>query len=284
MLRQIRIVLDAIQFHHSVFALPFALISMLLAGEGWPAPGTILWIVLAAVFARSAAMGFNRWADADLDGRNPRTRPRAIPSGLLTRRFMLGFTLLNATLFILAAGMLNRLCLYLSLPCLGVLLVYSYSKRFTAASHLWLGVALGIAPIGAWIAVRGSIQWIPLLLGAAVTLWVAGFDILYACQDVEVDRREGLHSIPARMGIVGALWLSAALHLLAWLGFALVGWFTPLGVGYAIALGAAAVLLLWQHWIVRPGDLSHVNAAFFTANGLIAICLFAAAAVDLTWV
>lgn len=280
MLKRLWIVLDAIKFQHSVFALPFALISMLLAADGWPTVRVGVWIVLACVFARSAAMGFNRWADAALDARNPRTRTRAIPSGHLSRGFMLGFTLVNAGLFIGTAGMLNGLCLALSVPTLGVLLGYSYSKRFTASAHLWLGVALGLAPIGAWIAVRGDLHWIPLVLGGAVALWVAGFDVLYALQDLEVDRREGLRSLPARVGVARALWMSAAAHVVAWGGFVAVGWGSRLGVFFGIGLVAAAVLLVWQHWVVKPNDLSRINAAFFTANGLLSIGLFVAAVAD----
>ncbi len=280
MIRKFGTVLESIKFQHSVFALPFALISMLVAAHGWPRLRTLAWIVLACVFARSAAMAFNRWADADLDARNPRTRARAIPTGLLTRKFMLIFALASGALFVVASGMLNTLCFVLAFPTLAFLLGYSYSKRFTSVSHLWLGAALGIAPIGAWIAVRGQLDWIPIVLGVAVTFWVGGFDILYACQDIDVDRRDRLWSIPARFGIARALVVSAAMHALAWLGFFAVGYWSSLGLFYTIGLGAAAALLLWQHWIVRPDDLSRVNAAFFTANGLISIGLFLAVAAD----
>jgi len=280
MFRRLTIVLEAIKFQHSVFALPFALISMLLAADGWPSLYTVFWIVAACVFARSAAMGFNRWADAAIDARNPRTRQRALPAGQLSRPFMLMFVFVNALLFVVAAGMLNTLCLLLAVPTLAVLLVYSFSKRFTSAAHVWLGFALGLAPVGAWIAVRGSLHWIPLVLGAAVTCWVSGFDILYSLQDMEVDRREGLHSVPARVGIERALSLSSALHAAAWGGFFLVGWKSPLDGFFDAGLAVAAVLLVWQHRIVRPNDLSRVNAAFFTANGLLSIGLFFAAVVD----
>ncbi len=280
MLRRLALVLESIKFQHSVFALPFALIAMLVAADGWPSLRTLVWIVAACVFARSAAMGFNRWADADLDARNPRTAGRALPAGQLSRSFMIGFVGINAVLFVLAAAMLNTLCLVLSLPTLAVLLGYSYSKRFTAESHFWLGAALGLAPIGAWIAVTGSLHWIPLVLGASVMLWVGGFDILYSCQDVEVDRREGLQSLPARLGIARALDFSAAAHALAWGGFFTVGMWSPLGGFFAVGLAAAAVLLIWQHRIVKPDDLSRVNAAFFNANGLLSLGLFVAAVLD----
>ncbi len=282
LIRRIGVVLEAIKFPHSLFALPFALMSMLLAAGGWPTPRTILWIVLACVFARSAAMGFNRWADADLDARNPRTRGRALPGGLLSRRFMLVFVVANGALFFVAAAMLNSLCLWLAAPCLAFLLGYSYTKRWTAASHLWLGAALGLAPAGAWIAIRGEVALVPVVISAAVMFWVGGFDILYACQDLDVDRREGLHSIPARLGVRGALWASAAFHAAAWAGFAAAGWLAGLGAWYGAGLAAAAALLAWQHWIVRPSDLSRINAAFFNANGLLSIVMFLTVVAEIT--
>lgn len=283
-MRSLVLVARDIKLHHSVFALPFALISMLWAAQGLPAARIVLWIILACIFARSAAMGFNRWADADIDTRNPRTQSRAIPAGRVSRGFMLGFVVLNVLLFFFAAGMLNRLCLFLAAPCLAVLLGYSYAKRFTSAAHLWLGVALGLAPVGAWVAIRGALEWAPIVLGSAVALWVAGFDILYACQDVEVDHSEQLFSIPARLGVPRALWVSAALHLAAWVGFAAVGWMPGaerLGWAWGAGVVAAGALLAWQHWVVRPGDLSRLNAAFFNANGLLSIGLLLAAGADL---
>lgn len=279
-IQRILTLLEAIKFQHSVFALPFALIAMLLAADGLPPARAVLWIVLACVFARSAAMAFNRWADAALDARNPRTRERALPAGRISPGFMLGFALASAALFIAAAAALNRLCFWLSFPCLAVLLGYSYAKRFTAASHVWLGFALGLAPAGAWIAVRGEIALIPLLFTAAVTLWVAGFDILYALQDIEVDRREGLHSIPARLGVSRSLALSALAHAATWALLFAAGRMAGLGPFYWVGLAAAAALLLWQHAIVRPSDLSRINAAFFNANGLLSLALLGAVAAD----
>lgn len=281
MLRKIAILLEAIKFSHSVFALPFALAGMLLAANGWPGARTFALIVAAAVFARSAAMGFNRWADADIDSRNPRTKTRAIPAGQLSRRAMLAFTVVCALLFIGTTALLNPLCLALALPTLAILLGYSFAKRFTSAVHFWLGLSLGIAPIGAWIAVRGSLAPLPLVLGAAVALWVAGFDILYACQDYEVDVREGLNSVPARLGIARAMTVSSLTHAAAFAAFSAAGWLAGLGVLYWVALLGVGGLLVWQHSIVKPNDLSRLNAAFFQANGLISIGYLGAVAASL---
>src|SRR6185437_6854721 len=200
--------LEMIKWEHSIFALPFALTAMILAADGLPAARVFVWIIVAMVAARSCAMAFNRWADADLDAVNPRTRNRAIPAGLLTRRFVLAFTCVAAAVFVSAAAELNRLTLYLSPVALAVLLGYSYTKRFTRWSHLVLGLALGLAPAAAWIAVRGSLDPRILVLTAAVTLWVGGFDVLYACQDYEHDRAAGLYSLPQAMGISAAFWIA----------------------------------------------------------------------------
>jgi 4-hydroxybenzoate polyprenyltransferase len=233
------------------------------------------------VAARSAAMAFNRWADADLDAANPRTRGRAIPAGLLTRQFVLGFTILAALVFVLASAQLNRLTLYLSPLVLAVLLGYSYLKRVTHWSHLGLGLALGLAPTAAWIAVRGSLDPRILVLTTAVTLWAGGFDVLYACQDCEHDRAAGLHSLPQAVGIPAAIWAARAMHLamlvlLAWFGllfqFHAFGW---------LGIAAAALLLVYEHSLVSPRDLSRLNAAFFTMNGVIATVFLAFVAADL---
>jgi 4-hydroxybenzoate polyprenyltransferase len=283
LLAQGRTVLEMIKFEHTLFALPFALLGMVLAAEGWPPWRTVAWIVAAMVGARSAAMGFNRLADRAVDTRNPRTAGRALPRGDVTPRFVALFVAASLALMLLAAWRLNPLCLKLYPVAVAILLGYSYTKRFTALSHLLLGLAISGAPLGAWIAVRGDLTPTPLVLAAAVLLWVAGFDILYALQDVEFDRRSGLYSIPARIGVVPSLWVSALVHA-GMLGLlAVLPRIYPPGLGWAYWLGLAgcAVMLVYQHTVVRPGDLSRVDAAFFTANGVLSAWLFAATAADL---
>ena len=276
-----RTTLEMIKWEHSIFALPFALTAVLLAAHGLPALRTIVWILVAMVAARSCAMAFNRWADADLDAANPRTRGRAIPAGLLSRGFVLGFTLLMAGLFVLAAAALNRLTLYLSPFVLGVLLSYSYMKRITRWSHLVLGLALGLAPAAAWIAVQGALDPRILVLTGAVTLWVGGFDVLYACQDYEHDRAVGLHSLPQAVGIPAAFWAARGMHLLM---LALLAWFARLfhfQVAGWLGIAAVGLLLAYEHAIVSPRDLRRLNAAFFTMNGVIAMVFLAFVAADL---
>ncbi len=276
-----RTTLEMIKWEHSIFALPFALTAMLLAAHGLPPVRTIAWILAAMVAARSAAMAFNRWADAELDAKNPRTRGRAIPAGLLTRQFVLGFTLLAVVIFELAAAELNRLTLFLSPVVLLVLLGYSYLKRFTRWSHLGLGLALGLAPSAAWIAVRGSLDARIVVLTAAVTLWAGGFDVLYACQDFEHDRAAGLHSLPQATSLTTAFWTARVMHLLmlgllVWFGelfhFRTVGW---------LGIGAVGLLLAYEHSLVSPRDLRRLNAAFFTMNGVIAMVFLGFVAGDL---
>jgi 4-hydroxybenzoate polyprenyltransferase len=270
-----------IKWEHSIFALPFALTATLLAARGLPALRTLGWILVAMVTARSCAMAFNRWADADLDAANPRTKSRAIPAGLLSRQFVLGFTVLMAAIFVLASAELNRLTLYLSPIVLVVLLGYSYMKRLTRWSHLVLGLALGLAPTAAWIAVRGSLDPRILVLTAAVTLWVGGFDVLYACQDFEHDRSAGLYSLPQSIGIPAAFWAARLMHL-AMLG--LLAWFAILfGFGIAgwLGIAAAGLLLAYEHSIISPRDLRRLNAAFFTMNGVIAMVFLGFVATDL---
>ena len=276
-----RITLEMIKWEHSIFALPFALTATLLAAHGLPALRTVAWILVAMVTARSAAMSFNRWADADLDRANPRTSMRAIPAGLLSRNFVLGFTVLMALAFVAASAELNRLTLLLSPLALLVLLGYSYMKRITRWSHLVLGLALGLAPSAAWIAVRGSLDARILVLTAAVTLWVAGFDVLYACQDFEHDRAVRLNSLPQAMGIPAAFQAARLLHLttlalLCWFAFLFqfhsAGWLGILAVG---------LLLGYEHSLVSPRDLRRLNAAFFTLNGVIATVFFGFVAADL---
>jgi 4-hydroxybenzoate polyprenyltransferase len=273
--------LEMIKWEHSIFALPFALTATLLAANGLPHVQTVLWILVAMVAARSAAMAFNRWADAELDAANPRTKSRAIPAGRLSRQFVFGFTVLAALVFVFAAAQLNRLTLYLSPVVLIVLLGYSYMKRLTRWSHLVLGLALGIAPSGAWIAVRGSLDVRIVVLTMAVTLWVGGFDVLYACQDFEHDHAAGLHSLPQAIGIPAAFGTARAMHL-AMLG--LLGWFGLLfhfrTLGW-LGIAAVGLLLAYEHSLVSPRDLSRLNAAFFTMNGVIAMVFLAFVAADL---
>jgi 4-hydroxybenzoate polyprenyltransferase len=274
---RVRTTLEMIKFEHSVFALPFALTGALLAVRGWPTWRQIVWLILAMVGARSAAMTFNRIADIRFDALNPRTRMRALPAGRLSMRFAVGFTILSCALLVIAAYELNPLAFKLSPIAIAVLLGYSYTKRFTAWSHLVLGVCLGMSPIAAWIALRGKPGPSVLLLGAAVALWVAGFDMIYACQDVQFDRGAGLHSMPRRYGIAAALYASAALHALMLSLLLAVARMEHLG-GVALAgLLAVALLLAYEHALVKPSDLSRVNAAFFTINGYISVLLF------LTW-
>jgi 4-hydroxybenzoate polyprenyltransferase len=280
-LKKVGITLEMIKWEHSIFALPFALTAMLLAAKGLPAWRTVIWIVVAMVSARSAAMAFNRWADADLDAANPRTSGRAIPAGLLSRQFVLGFIAVAVLVFLVAAGELNRLTLLLAPVALVILFGYSYLKRFTQWSHVGLGLALGLAPSAAWIAVRGSLDPRILVLTGAVTLWVAGFDMLYACQDFEHDRRAGLHSLPQALGLTAAFWTARLMHL-AMLG--LLAWFGVLfhfrAAGWA-GVAAVGLLLAWEHSLVSPRDLRKLNAAFFTMNGVIAMVFFAFVSADL---
>ena len=280
-LRDLGATLEMIQFQHTVFALPFALMGAALAAGGLPAGRTLLWILGAMVGARSAAMTFNRLVDRRFDARNPRTANRPLVTGTLSVRFAIAFLACSVALFLLSAFRLNRLAFVLALPVLSLILGYSYAKRFTSAAHFLLGAALGCAPLGAWIAVRGSIATAPLVLGLAVVLWTAGFDLIYACQDAEFDRREGLRSIPARWGVAVALRLSRWLH--AGMIAALIGLGRMLDLGglYFAGVAATAAMLVYEHSLVRPNDLSRVNRAFFTVNGSISLFLFAVTLADL---
>ena len=262
-----------VKLSHSVFALPFALASagLAAAGSGGTRARTIFWIVAAMVGARSAAMGFNRLADQQIDARNPRTAARELPAGRMSRGEVWAFVGLSAGLLVLAAWQLNPLCLALSPVALAVVFGYSYTKRFTALSHVVLGLALAIAPMGAWIAVTGRVDLPPVLLGLAVLTWVAGFDIIYACQDVDFDRGAGLHSIPARLGVKGALRVSRALHVAAVVFLGLLYTTVPLHPHYFLGVGLVAALLAYEHSLVKEGDLSRVDAAFFTVNGWIGV-------------
>ena len=280
-LTKTRITLEMIKWEHSIFALPFALTAVLLAEHGHPGWRTLGWILVAMVAARTAAMAFNRWADADLDAANPRTTMRAIPAGLLTRQFVLAFTVAATVVFLIAAGQLNQLTLILSPIVLLVLFGYSYMKRITRWSHLVLGLSLGLAPSAAWIAVRGSLDPRIIVLTGAVTLWAGGFDVLYACQDFEHDRSVGLHSLPQASGIAVAFWAARIMHLAM---LALLVWFALLfnfGVAGWLGVVAVALLLGYEHSLVSPRDLSRLNAAFFTMNGVIAMVFLLFVAADL---
>jgi 4-hydroxybenzoate polyprenyltransferase len=268
-----------IKFEHSVFALPFALTGTLLAWRDAGFPRDLLWaklawIVLAMVAARSVAMAFNRVLDAEIDSRNPRTKGRHLPAGLLSRRFAWGFIAFSAAVFFLASGFLNPLCLRLAPLALGIVMFYSYTKRFTSLAHVVLGFSLGIAPAAAWIAMRGSLDLRILWLTAAVTLWTAGFDIIYACQDYAFDVHSGLYSIPRRFGIAGALWFARVLHL------GMLGCLLALQRSFALGplaltgIAAVAGILAWEHRLVRADDLSRIDAAFFTMNGYISVIFF----------
>jgi len=270
---RLRVTLEMIKFSHTLFALPFALLAAFLAARGWPDAGTLAKIVLAMIGARSAAMAHNRLADRRIDAANPRTAGRALPSGALPIGFVRAFLGASVALFVAAAASLNRLTLALSPVALGLLFVYAYTKRFTALSHMVLGLCLALAPVGAWIAVRGSLETLPILLGLAVLFWTAGFDVIYSLQDESFDRDAGLKSIPARFGAPRALAISAAFHLV--MAGLLVAVWRISGGGWIFGAGVAATLgaLVYQHAIVRPGDLSRVNAAFFTANGFVSVTL-----------
>jgi 4-hydroxybenzoate polyprenyltransferase len=286
MWKRLLLTLDMIRFEHSVFALPFALTGALLA---WRADGREMaripykafWIIAAMVAARSAAMAFNRLVDAEIDGRNPRTKMRHLPAGLLSQTFAWGFVVATSALFFVAAGALNQLCLRLAPIALAIIFFYSFTKRFTSFSHLFLGLSLGIAPAAAWIAVRGSLDPRILWLTAAVIFWTAGFDVIYACQDYEFDCAEALSSIPRALGIPAALRVSQLLHVLMVACLATLVWTLNLG-GLAMA-GVAAVtaLLLYEHSLVKPTDLSKVNAAFFTMNGYVSVLFFVFWAADI---
>ena len=279
--RNLRVTLEMIKWEHSIFALPFALCGAMLAAGGRPTLHQLTWIIIAMVSARSAAMAFNRVADAAIDAANPRTRTRALPAGDLTPAFVTTFVVVSCAIFVLAASELNHLTFVLSPIALAVILLYSYTKRFTRWSHLVLGFALGIAPAAAWIAVRGSLDPRILLLTAAVTFWVGGFDVLYACQDYEFDRQSDLHSIPRYLGIHGALAVARAFHIIMLI--LLIALIVTFGLGKLAIAGviAVALLLAYEHSLVSTHDLSKLNAAFFTMNGVISVVFFVFIAGDL---
>ena len=262
-----------IKFEHTLFALPFAFMGMLFAAGGWPGWYLLIVVTFAMVFARSSAMAFNRLVDVDVDGENPRTKDRSLPTGRLNRRFVAVYVVVNSAAFIVVCGFINHLALILSPVALAIVLFYSYTKRFTSFSHLVLGLGLAIAPTGGWIAVTGQFAVPPLLLSAAVLFWVAGFDVLYSLQDVEFDRTKGLYSIPARVGTGWSLLLSRSFHVLTFM--LLAGFSVVIGAGFwfNIGIGASALLLIYEHQLISADDMSRLNAAFFTVNSFVSILL-----------
>ncbi|ALC15076.1 4-hydroxybenzoate polyprenyltransferase [Desulfuromonas soudanensis] len=278
-----RSLLEMIKFSHTVFAFPFALMGVVLAAQASGAPPTlaqVFWICLAMVGARSGAMGLNRIIDAGIDGENPRTAGRHIPAGRISRREAWTFVVVSFALLLLAAWMLNPLCFYLSPLVLFFLALYSYCKRFTALAHLVLGLCLAAAPIGAWIALRGDLRWPIVVLGLAVLLWVAGFDVFYALQDLDFDRDKGLHSIPSRLGVRRSLLLVKVFHVAMVLLLLLLPLGTELGWIYLAGVALVAGLLAYEHSLVKPGDLSRLDAAFFNMNGYISVTIFLFTLVD----
>lgn len=274
-LKNISTTLSMIKIEHTLFALPFALLGAVLAANGLPSAWQIFWICVAMVGARSAAMAFNRIADRKIDAENPRTASRELPSGKLSLQFAIAFTIVSCALFFLAAAMLNKLTLLLSPVALASVLLYSYMKRFTSFAHLFLGWALCIAPTGAWIAVRGTLDSpVPILLSLVVMMWTAGFDVLYACQDFNFDRKTGLRSIPAKFGITGALMIARIFHAQAFFALAILYSLTGLGWLALVGVLATGALLIYQHTLVRANDLSRLNAAFFTTNAFVSVILF----------
>jgi 4-hydroxybenzoate polyprenyltransferase len=270
---KISVFLEMIKFSHTIFALPSALTGALLAAGGLPAGRQILWICLAMVGARTAAMGLNRLIDADIDARNPRTAGRAIPAGLIGKGITLVFICASLALLLVAAAQLNPLCLKLSPLAVFFLVLYSYCKRFTALAHVVLGVCLAAAPIGAWIAIRGAIDPPALILGGVVLFWVAGFDILYALQDLEFDRGAGLHSIPVALGVNGSLWAARLFHLVMLALLAVLWQVMGLGGFFLAGVVVVVAMLAYEHWLLRDGDLTRLDAAFFNMNGYISVAV-----------
>ena len=274
-MRRLGFLLDMIKFEHTVFALPFALLALFLASEGMPSLYTFGWVLVAMVGARSTAMTMNRIADRHIDAANPRTRERHLPAGRIGLGAAWTLALVSAAVFVVAAWRLNRLAFVLSPVALAVVWSYSWTKRFTWASHLWLGLSLALAPLGAWIAVRGRLDGLPLLLGLGVLFWVAGFDTIYACQDVDTDRRQGLYSLPARLGPRRALVVARVFHGLMLGVFTLIGIAFGFGWLYAIGLVCTGVLVIVQHALVRASDLRHIEVAFFNVNSIVGVVLMA---------
>lgn len=275
--------LKMIKLEHSLFALPFAFVGMFLAANGLPSWNVIVWVVVAMVGARSAAMGLNRYADAEIDARNPRTASREIPAGNISKTATIFYIILSLAVYFLAAVMLNRLTAILSPIPILIFILYAYAKRFTNFCHIILGIALGLAPVCAWIAVTGTVNLPPFILGGAIILWVAGFDILYAIQDIEYDRKEGLHSIPAVFGVSGSLIIARLLHFAAFFLFILLMAFTNLGYIYLAGVLISGALMAYEHSLVSKDDLSKLNMAFFNMNAYISITIMIFSIIDI-WV
>lgn len=274
MFKKIKIILEMIKFEHTIFALPFAFTGALLAAKGLPSVRTIFWITLAMAGARSAAMGFNRWADRRFDAENPRTKIRALPMGFVTPAQVIVFTAVSSFVLIAAAYQLNTLSFLLSPVALGVVFFYSYTKRFTFLSHAFLGLAIGLAPIGAWVAVSGRLQLPALVLGCAVLFWLLGFDVLYALQDLDFDRKAGLHSIPQRFGVRRSLRIARAAHAVTMAALFSLPFLLPLGWFYLAGILIALGLIVYEHTLVKENDLSKLNIAFFNMNGYISVTIF----------
>ena len=284
MLAKLSAIFADIKFQHTVFALPFAIMSAFIAAGGMPEVEKMMWIIVCMAGARSAAMAFNRIVDARFDVNNPRTQNRALPSGRVDMKNYWLFLIASSTLFVFAAGMLNNLALYLSPVALVIVFFYSFTKRFTAYSHFWLGLAISIAPVGAWVAIREEISFISLLLGTVVVFWLIGFDILYSCMDVAFDRESNLNSIPQKFGVENALRIAFASHgLMIVLLFALLQPVNELGILYVAGVVIVAGLLIYEHSLVRPDDLSKINMAFFNVNGIISVGLMVFIILDCTW-
>jgi len=280
---KLKILLEDIKIQHTVFALPFALMSAFIASKGVPPSGKLLWILLSMVGARSSAMSFNRIADVDYDRENPRTKERALPKGRIRKSYYIIFLILSVLLFIFSCIMLNRLALILSPAALLIVFFYSYTKRFTIFSHFFLGLSLSLAPIGAWVAIREEISIVSIVLGLAVIFWLAGLDIIYSCQDVEFDKSHGLFSFPAKLGIERALRLAAIFHVIMTLFLFSLFFTGNLGLLYLGGIILIAGLLYYEHSIVRPDDLSKVNVAFFNVNGIISIGLMLMTILDIIY-
>lgn len=281
LLKKIRSILDLIKFSHTIFSFPFAVMSAFLAADGMPGIRQLLLILAALVTARSAAMSFNRLVDASYDIHNPRTAYRVELQKKIGRKYVWIFTVLCVILFIACAWSLNRLAFYMSPLAILIIFGYSYTKRFTHLSHFVLGFALGLSPVGAWIGIQGTLSLTPFLLAIAVVLWTAGFDIIYACQDLEHDVKSGLYSIPKKLGVRGALILSVVLHFFMVLVLLALSWYTDLGMTYTIGVCIVASLLFYEHAIVKPKDLSRINTAFFTVNGIISVGLMGVTLLDI---
>lgn len=272
-IRKVILILEMIKFEHTIFALPFAFMGAILARHEIPPLNKILWILMAMVGVRSAAMASNRLIDAGLDAQNPRTQMRALPQGLISKRMVKVFIAASSMLLFISAYNLNRLAFYLSPLALVIVLLYPYTKRFTWACHIHLGLCLGMAPVGGWIAISGTLDPLPLLLGLGVIFWVAGFDILYAALDYEFDKKVGIYSLPAQVGMGKALRISSLFHFITFLCLLLTGYWAHLGRAYFYGMGVILLILIVEHTIISPNNLSRVNYSFFTFNGIISVLL-----------